>query len=332
MNIWAGLLDSKPTTSKSSQSPSSSTTSSTSTLNSKQPASLSQKYGVCERKSIGKGATAVVKVAHKLDREQKEQHFAVKEFRKKRKDETQKEYIKKLTSEFCISSALVHPNVVATIDLIQDEQQNWCQVMEYCPGGDLYNIIKSNHMTEKEINCCFKQLILGLNYLHSMGVAHRDIKPENLIFDDFCRLKITDFGVSDVFKTVWEKTCHRSRGLCGSEPYIAPEMWSDEDYDARLIDVWACGIVYYSMRHRSIPFRMASLDDCNYKTFIEKRRKGTCSQFNQYSEGCKRLMERILEPNPDNRITIAEILEDEWFKSIEVCNEGDYMNSKHKSK
>jgi serine/threonine protein kinase len=200
-------------------------------------------------------------------------------------------------------------------------------------------------MTEKEINCCFKQLILGLNYLHSMGVAHRDIKPENLIFDDFCHLKITDFGVSDVFKTVWEKTCHRSRGLCGSEPYIAPEMWSDEDYDARLIDVWACGIVYYSMRHRSIPFRMASLDDCNYKTFIEKRRKGTCTQFNQYSEGCKRLMERILEPNPDNRITIAEILEDEWFKSIEVCNEGDvcngpahchytleYMNSRHKSK
>ena len=50
--------------------------------------------------------------------------------------------MKKLTAEFCISSTLHHPNVVETVDLIQDENQHWCEVMEFCPGGDLYAAIK----------------------------------------------------------------------------------------------------------------------------------------------------------------------------------------------
>lgn len=68
-------------------------------------------------------------------------------------------------------------------------------------------------------------MIAGVSYLHSMGVAHRDIKPENLLLDVNDVLKITDFGVSDVFRMCWEKTTHLSKGLCGSEPYIAPEQF-----------------------------------------------------------------------------------------------------------
>ena len=60
------------------------------------------------------------------------------EFRKRRKNETEKEYVKKLTAEFCISSTLHHVNIVETVDLVQDENQHWCEVMEFCPGGDLY--------------------------------------------------------------------------------------------------------------------------------------------------------------------------------------------------
>ncbi|KAJ2914430.1 hypothetical protein MD484_g5987, partial [Candolleomyces efflorescens] len=104
-------------------------------------ASLSQKYGVCQKVAIGKGATSVVRLAHKWDRTE-EKLYAVKEFRKRRKNESEKEYVKKLTAEFCISSTLHHPNVVETVDLVQDENMNWCEVMEFCPGGDLYAAIK----------------------------------------------------------------------------------------------------------------------------------------------------------------------------------------------
>ena len=99
--------------------------------------------------------------------------------------------MKKLTAEFCISSTLHHVNVVETVDLVQDENQHWCEVMEFCPGGDLYAAIKKGGMSGAEVECCFKQILNGVAYLHSQGVAHRDIKPENLFFDARGHLKVT---------------------------------------------------------------------------------------------------------------------------------------------
>ena len=79
-----------------------------------------------------------------------------------------------------------------------DSKHNWAETMEWCGGGDLFSIIKSGNMTAVERNCCFKQLIRGIAYMHSAGIAHRDIKPENLLLNEDGQLKITDFGVSDV--------------------------------------------------------------------------------------------------------------------------------------
>ncbi|KAG0204034.1 serine/threonine-protein kinase HAL4/sat4 [Mortierella sp. NVP41] len=282
---------------------------------------LLKKYGICDKGNIGQGATAVVRLAHKI--EESEKLYAVKEFRKRRKDETEKEYVKKLMSEFCISSTLHHENVVETVDLVQDEHQHWCEVMEYCCGGDLYNAIKQGHMSRIEIDCCFKQLMNGVAYLHSMGVAHRDIKPENLLLDGKGRLKITDFGVSDVFRMCWEKSAHLSKGLCGSEPYIAPEEFKSKEYDARRVDIWACGIVYYCMVYHGIPFRAATSQDPNYQHFLTMREINGYEPFEKLPVGCRKLMKRILDPNPETRITIEEIMEDEWFKSIETCVHGE---------
>jgi serine/threonine protein kinase len=80
--------------------------------------------------------------------------YAVNEFRKRQRDETEREYVKKLVSEFCISSSLDNPNVVKTVDLIQgavsnsyslDEKHHWCVVMEFCSGGDLYHRIHDSN-------------------------------------------------------------------------------------------------------------------------------------------------------------------------------------------
>jgi len=292
---------------------------------------LIKKYGVCEKGCIGKGATAVVRLAHKFDKSDCEKTYAVKEFRKRRKNESEKDYVKKLTSEFCISSTLQHVNVVKTVDLVQDENHNWCEVMEYCPGGDLYTAIKYGHMTSTEVDCCFKQLIRGVGYLHSMGVAHRDIKPENLLLNENGHLKITDFGVSDVFRTCWEESAHKSKGLCGSEPYIAPEQFETKEYDARLVDVWACGIVYYCMIYQGIPFRMASPSDPNYTNYLETKSMGLYEPFEKLPSGCRELMYQILEPDVKKRITIEAIKMDTWFQMIECCaeNENCHLTRKH---
>lgn len=231
---------------------------------------LESKYGIYGKMAVGKGATSVVRLAHKWDRTE-EKLYAVKEFRPRRNKESERDYVKKLTSEFCIASALRQPNIVETVDLMQDNEGRWCVVMEFCPGGDLYNAIRKGGMSPAEVECCFKQILTGVGYLHGQGVAHRDLKPENLLFDGRGQVKIADFGASTVFRLPWEQTLHKSSGLCGSEPYIAPEQFAQPvSYDARLVDVWACGIVYYCLHFSELPWSSAQPSDKTYAQYAQQ--------------------------------------------------------------
>jgi hypothetical protein len=288
-----------------------------------EPATMDQ-YHICGNKIIGRGASGVVRLAKKGGNDKV---YAIKEFRKKKKEETYREYIKKLTSEFCIGSMLHHSNVVETLDIIRDGS-HWYEVMEYCQGGDLYSIIRGGQMTKVEIDCCFKQLIQGVYYLHSVGVAHRDLKPENLLIDKSGRLKITDFGVSDVFRVCWEKKPHLSKGVCGSTPYIAPEEFIEGEYDARQVDVWACGIIYYALVFRGIPWQVATTKDANYSYFLEHRGV-EYEPLCRLQPGVKELMFKILEPDPKKRITVQEIMDDGWFKKVETCHDAKPPSVEH---
>jgi protein-serine/threonine kinase len=120
--------------------------------------SLTEKYGKLED-VLGKGSFATVRLCCPANSSKK---YAVKEFRKKRKDETKKDYVRKLIAEFCISSSLEHENIVKTVDLIQDHNKQWCVVMEYCAGGDLYSGITKRSMSNNEIYCYMVQLLRGV--------------------------------------------------------------------------------------------------------------------------------------------------------------------------
>lgn len=186
-------------------------------------------------KRCGEGVSAVVKVMHSLNG-QRNELFAVKEFRKRAKAESEDEYLEKVNSEFCISKSLDHPNIVITEDLCISSSKRWCHVMEYCAGGDLFGLIQKDFMGEAEKHCCFKQLLRGVAYLHEHGIAHRDLKPENLLVTVDGHLKITDFGVSEVFagkhpgstgfRCGMDMTEIRlsNPGIVGSAPYISPEV------------------------------------------------------------------------------------------------------------
>ena len=139
-------------------------------------------------------------------------------------------------------------NIVKLLNWEFQGEQNYL-VYEYCDGGTLEDYIRDDRLSEEEIFAIFIQLLNGFKAIRLKGYMHRDIKPENLLLNDRGQLKITDFGVSDVFRMVWETTAHTSKGLCGSEPYIAPEEFVKKEYDARLVDIWATGIVYYTMNY-----------------------------------------------------------------------------------
>ncbi|KAG0076358.1 serine/threonine-protein kinase HAL4/sat4 [Linnemannia elongata] len=153
-----------------------------------------------------------------------------------------------------------------------DQFPEYCMVMEFAAGGDLFNLLTKSHppISLHEKHCLWRQLVNGVQYMHSMGVAHRDLKPENILIDGTGRiLKITDFGIANVFKSVGDPIPLPCRGIIGSEPYIAPEEFYQEEYDPRAVDVWACGIIFYVMYYAAMPWARADRKkDARFNRFI----------------------------------------------------------------
>lgn len=314
------------------------------------------------RDSLGKGATASVKIMAKKGFPG--ELYAVKEFRGKTSAESKEEYEKKVKSEYSIAKSLHHPNIIETVRLCIDHGR-WNHVMEYCSEGDLFGLVKKRYLSKPERMsdrlCLFKQLIQGLNYLHSNGIAHRDIKLENLLVTKDSKLKITDFGVSEVFSGIHPGVresggeCGRQMGeirlcnpgVCGSEPYIAPEVLAkDRKYDPRALDVWGAGIVLIVLICGSTLWEKAKLDAPNsehynalVKTFDKWNAKQpggprpiTESDYPAYfifdnfvnPPALRRILLMMLNPNPDHRSTINQILNHRWVKNIDCCQIESY--------
>lgn len=303
---------------------------------------LVEKYGKCQE-VVGRGAFGIVRISHKKV-ETGEKLFAVKEFRR-RPEESEKKYSKRLTAEFCISSSLRHPNVIHTLDLLKDNKGDYCEVMEYCSGGDLYSLILTATKLEVvEADCFFKQMMRGVEYMHEMGVAHRDLKPENLLLTTHGALKITDFGNGECFRMAWENDAHMVSGLCGSAPYIAPEEYVDREFDARAVDVWACGVIYMAMRTGRHLWRVAKKEEDEfYQRYLDGRRDeegyapieslhrvstSVCrasrkTNVDAYKARCRNVIYSILDPNPTRRITASQVLKSEWGREIKLCKAGE---------
>lgn len=275
---------------------------------------LEGKYGKWGR-FVGKGAGGSVRL---IRRSTDGKTFAVKQFRKRSANEPEKEYVKKVTAEFCIGSTLHHINVIETLDIIQ-EGSNFFEIMEFAPN-DLFNIVMSGKMSREEVACCWRQLLNGLSYMQSMGLAHRDLKLDNLVLDERGIVKIIDFGCAVVNKYPHETRVHKSKGICGSDPYIAPEQFTEPDYDARLTDLWSCAIVFICMSIRRFPWRLPRPEkDQSYKNFVTPSTLGAEKLFKMLPRESRPIMKRILNPNPLERCTLEQVLEDEWVKNIPMC-------------
>ncbi|KAK4561313.1 hypothetical protein LTR86_004630 [Recurvomyces mirabilis] len=240
------------------------------------------------KKPIGEGGAATVQLMNSKtasEGKSKDKVFACKEFRPwEEENETQDEYQRKIKSEFAIAKSLEHPNIVQTYQLCYSEHlSKWNHVMEWCEYGDLNDNLTKGYFSMEDKNCMFKQLIRGVEYIHSRGIAHRDLKSENLLLNKDGCLKIADFGTSEVFSGTHPgfQRCRRPSiiapdapirecdpGLVGSRPYMAPEVLEHEHpYDPRAIDIWSCGIVYITMIVVGTPWDAAQPSDRRYNAY-----------------------------------------------------------------
>lgn len=167
---------------------------------------LESKYGKFG-KVLGTGAGGSVRV---MKRSSDGVTFAVKQFRARHPGEGEREYSKKVTAEYCVGSTLHHGNIIETMDIIQ-EKGTWYEVMEYAPY-DLFAIVMTGKMSRAEVNCCTMQILSGVEYLHSMGLAHRDLKLDNVVVNDRGIMKLIDFGSAVVFQYPGEANIVRASG------------------------------------------------------------------------------------------------------------------------
>lgn len=305
------------------------------------------------RKEVGRGASATVKIMVRKGDKKTDgvRQYAVKQFRKRSSRESEDEYVSKVKSEYTIAKSLHHPNIVQTIQLCTHSGR-WNHVMEYCPQGELFGLVERRYMKAEDKQCIFKQVLRGVAYLHEHGIAHRDIKLENLLMTDEGYIKITDFGVSEVFcgehpgirssQGECGKNMHEVRqsapGICGSKPYISPEVMSGKTaYDPTKLDVWSCAILYLTLCVNGQPWQSTSKDELNYQLFLEgwdaflerapdgpidENSYPSCGPvFNQLTtNGQRRCILRMLHPDHQKRCTISDALHDRWMKKVECCS------------
>ncbi|CAL9757627.1 unnamed protein product [Musa acuminata subsp. burmannicoides] len=166
---------------------------------------------------------------------------------------------------------------------------------------------RHGRLKEDEARKYFQQLINAVDYCHSRGVFHRDLKPENLLLDSSGVLKISDFGLSALPQQVHEDG--KLYTTCGTPNYVAPEVVKDKGYDGALADLWSCGVILFVLMAGYLPF-----EDSNLVSLYKKIFKADFSCPSWISASAKKLIQRILDPNPQTRITIPQVIENEWFK------------------
>ncbi|XP_019728939.1 serine/threonine-protein kinase Chk1 [Hippocampus comes] len=220
-----------------------------------------------------------------------------------------KECAENVKKEICVHKMLNHRNIVRLFGH-RKEGTTVYLFLEYCTGGELFDRIEPDvGMPEKDAHRFFQQLVAAVEYLHGIGITHRDIKPENILLDDKDNLKLTDFGLATMFRFKGkERLMNR---LCGTLPYVAPELLSQTQYKAQPADIWSCGIVLTAMLAGELPWDQPAeicqeyLDWVNKKTYL--------SPWKKIEPVPLCLLSKLLLAKPEARITIADIQKDRWF-------------------
>ncbi|CAM0873092.1 unnamed protein product [Alopecurus aequalis] len=208
--------------------------------------------------------------------------------------------------EISVMKLVKHPNIVQLYEVMATKTKIYF-VLEYVKGGELFNKVQRGRLKEHVARKYFQQLNSAVDFCHSRGVYHRDLKPENLLLDENRNLKISDFGLSALAE------CKRQDGLlhttCGTPAYVAPELICKKGYDGAKADIWACGVILYVLLAGYLPFQDKNLMDMYKKIY-----KAELKWPSWFSSEARRLLRRILDPNPGTRISFSEILENPWFK------------------
>jgi serine/threonine protein kinase len=280
-------------------------------------------------KMIGKGSFARV---YMVENKETKKKFAVKAFSK---DHIcgQNKGKEALMNEIDVMKQLKHPNIMK-LEEVHESKNSVYLVLELLEGGELLQFLWNKEtLTSNDHVQIMKSILNALAYMAEKNIMHRDLKPDNIILKnkdkiEFNNLKLVDFGLSSVCGS-YEQLFKR----CGTPGFVAPEVINSNpaykiSYNHKC-DVFSAGVIFYILLTERSPFEGKS-----FKEILEKNKK--CKLDFYHAQLVKNkvaldLLKKMLEVNPDKRISAKEALTHEYFLNGNVTIEAEDRQSSHSS-
>ncbi|XP_035521513.1 death-associated protein kinase 2 isoform X1 [Morone saxatilis] len=259
---------------------------------------------------LGSGQFAIVK---RCREKSTGVEYAAK-FIKKRQSRASRRGVRReeIEREVDILQQLQHPNIVALHD-VYENRTDVVLILELVSGGELFDFLaQKESLSEEEATQFIKQILDGVQYLHSKRITHFDLKPENIMLLDrnvpLPRIKLIDFGLAHKLEAGAD-----FKNIFGTPEFVAPEIVNYEQLGLEA-DMWSIGVITYILLSGASPFlgdtkqeTLGNISAMNYD-FDEEL-------FSNTSELAKSFISQLLEKDTRKRMTIQEALNHHWIKS-----------------
>uniref|UniRef100_A0A8C4DTC6 calcium/calmodulin-dependent protein kinase n=1 Tax=Dicentrarchus labrax TaxID=13489 RepID=A0A8C4DTC6_DICLA len=270
---------------------------------------------------IGKGSYGVVKLAYNED---DNTYYAMKVLSKKRLmrqagfprrppprgakavpegPPQPKGPLERVYQEIAILKKLDHPNVVKLVEVLDDPSEDHL----YMGTLAVMEVPTDKPFSEDQSRFYFQDLLRGIEYLHYQRIIHRDIKPSNLLVGEDGHIKIADFGVSNQF----EGADALLTSTVGTPAFLAPETLSEtrKNFSGKALDVWAMGVTLYCFVFGVCPFMDERILSLHQKI---RTQPVELPEHADISDDLKDLLLKMLDKNPETRISIPQIKVHPW--------------------
>jgi len=230
-----------------------------------------------------------------------------------------------------------YPHVANVLDIIEDTTSYYV-VMEHVKGRDLFDYFVQDKIYEKPYKISLarqiaRELVQGMDELHSQGLVHKDIKLENIVLDEarvkqqgeelICTCKVVDFDTVEIYRP-GTKSFH----VLGTDQYIAPETYVG--YSTPTSDMWAIGVIFFTILTGSFPFHSALFDDQPGENYVgharmdQIRRRLRIAKIDwgnkvwQAEPLAKDFVLRCFETDQKRRMSCKEALSHDWIRNVRV--------------
>ncbi|XP_008058906.1 death-associated protein kinase 2 isoform X1 [Carlito syrichta] len=259
---------------------------------------------------LGSGQFAIVK---KCREKSTGLEYAAK-FIKKRQNRASRRGVSReeIEREVSILRQVLHPNIITLHD-VYENRTDVVLILELVSGGELFDFLaQKESLSEEEATSFIKQILDGVNYLHTKKIAHFDLKPENIMLLDknipIPHIKLIDFGLAHEIEDGVE-----FKNIFGTPEFVAPEIVNYEPLGLEA-DMWSIGVITYILLSGASPF----LGDTKQETLSNITAVSYDFDeefFSQTSELARDFIRKLLVKETRKRLTIQEALRHPWITS-----------------